>query len=96
MYVGDGIKVSKEGQKMPAVKKLHTESENVTKPEWIRGHYFGAITLLLGAGSCLLATPITFELQDGIKTTEDSETTVVDNSALNRCHSIRSRNFDGL
>lgn len=40
VYVGDGIKVSKEGKKMPGVKKLHQESENVTKPEWIRGHYF--------------------------------------------------------
>ncbi|NEP86879.1 MAG: hypothetical protein F6K18_08550 [Okeania sp. SIO2C2] len=43
--VGDGIKVGKEGKKMPAVKKLHNESENVTKSEWIRGHYFGVITL---------------------------------------------------
>ncbi|NES68866.1 MAG: hypothetical protein F6K24_28380 [Okeania sp. SIO2D1] len=46
VYVGDGIKVAKEGKKMPAVKKLHNESENVTKAEWIRGHYFGVITLL--------------------------------------------------
>ena len=78
VYVGDGIKVSKEGRKMPAVKKLHQESENVTKAEWIRGHYFGAITLLLKAGSCLQAVPVTFELQDGIKTTKDDETTIVD------------------
>lgn len=59
VYVGDGIKVGKEGKKMPAVKKLHNESENVTKPEWIRGHYFGVITLLLEAGSCLKAVPVT-------------------------------------
>lgn len=78
VYVGDGIKVSKEGRKMPAVKKLHTESENVTKPEWIRGHYFGAISLLFFAGSCSKAVPVTLELQDGIKTTKDDETTVVD------------------
>ena len=37
VYLGDGIKVSKEGRKMPGVKKLHQESENVTKAEWIRG-----------------------------------------------------------
>ncbi|NES93075.1 MAG: ankyrin repeat domain-containing protein, partial [Okeania sp. SIO2B9] len=33
VYVGDGIKVGKEGKKMPGVKKLHNESENVTKPD---------------------------------------------------------------
>lgn len=78
VYVGDGIKVSKEGKKMPAVKKLHQESENVTKPHWIRGHYFGAITLLLKAGSCCFAVPVNLELQDGVKITENDETTLVD------------------
>ncbi|WP_339379628.1 hypothetical protein [Okeania hirsuta] len=78
VYVGDGIKVGKEGKKMPGVKKLHNESENVTKPEWIRGHYFGVITILLKAGSCLKAVPVTLGLPDGIKTTEDDQTTIVD------------------
>ena len=78
VYLGDGIKVSKEGRKMPAVKRLHQEFYNVTKAEWIRGHYFGAITLLLEAGSCIKAVPVTFELQDGIKKTNDDETTVVE------------------
>lgn len=40
LYVGDGIKVGKEGRKMPGVKGLHQESTDVSKPEWIRGHYF--------------------------------------------------------
>jgi hypothetical protein len=47
VYVGDGIKVSKEGRRMPGVKQLHQESGNVGKPEWIRGHYFSALGLLL-------------------------------------------------
>jgi hypothetical protein len=51
VYVGDGIKVSKEGRRMPGVKQLHQESANVGKPEWIRGHYFSALGLLLGRGS---------------------------------------------
>ena len=45
MYVGDGIKVGKEGRKMLGVKRLHQESEDVSKPEWIRGHYFNALTI---------------------------------------------------
>ena len=38
VLVGDGIKVRKSGKKMPAVKKLHQESESNTKPEYIFGH----------------------------------------------------------
>ena len=62
MYVGDGIKVGKEGRKMPGVKGLHQESEDVSKPEWLRGHYFSALGLLLGAGQALFATPIILKL----------------------------------
>ena len=78
VYLGDGIKVGKEGRKMPAVKKLHNKSENVTKPEWIRGHYFGALALLSVTGSCLKAVPVTLGLQDGIKMAEDDETIIVE------------------
>ena len=53
VYVGDGIKVGKEGRKMPGVKRLHQESEDVSKPEWIRGHYFSALGLLLSADKAL-------------------------------------------
>jgi DDE superfamily endonuclease len=66
VYVADGIKVAKEGRKMPGVKRLHQESSDVSKPEWIRGHYFGALALLLGAGEALLAVPVAVQLQDGI------------------------------
>ena len=33
VLVGDGIKVAKRGRKMPAVKRLHQESDTNTKPE---------------------------------------------------------------
>jgi hypothetical protein len=78
IYVGDGIKVAKEGRKMPLVKKLHQESGNVTKPEWIRGHYFGAISLLLQSGNSLVAVPVTFEIQDGLQTSLVNSLTLVD------------------
>jgi hypothetical protein len=32
VLVGDGIKVAKAGRKMPAVKRLHQESDSNTKP----------------------------------------------------------------
>ena len=67
MYVGDGIKVGKEGRKMPGVKRLHQESEDVSKPEWIRGHYFNALSVLVGAGKACFALPLVLRLDDGIK-----------------------------
>ena len=66
VYVGDGIKVAKEGRKMPGVKGLHQESEDVSKPEWIRGHYFNALSILLGAGSAHFAVPVILKVHDGL------------------------------
>jgi hypothetical protein len=78
VYVGDGIKIAKEGRKMPWVKKLHQESDNVTKPEWIRGHYFGAISLFLQSGQALIAVPVGFEIQDGVEKTDKNSLSLVD------------------
>lgn len=82
VYAGDGIKVSKEGRKMPGIKGLHQESEDVSKPEWIRGHYFSALSLLLGSGSALFAVPLGLKLHDGIEPVEaDRGLTLVDKMA---------------
>jgi hypothetical protein len=74
VYVGDGIKVAKEGRQMPGVKGLHQESEDVNKPEWIRGHYFNALGVLLGAGTACFAVPLMLRLHDGIATTQTTQT----------------------
>jgi len=66
VFVADGIKTSKEGQRMPGVKRLHQESQDNSKPEWIRGHLFGMLALLTGLGSHLFATPVAVELHDGL------------------------------
>jgi hypothetical protein len=47
VVLADGLKVPKEGRKMPAVKKLHQESTNNSKPEWIWGHSFQALAQLV-------------------------------------------------
>jgi hypothetical protein len=47
VFVADGIKVPKEGRKMPAVKKLFQQSENNSKPTFIFGHSFEALGLLV-------------------------------------------------
>jgi len=38
LIVADGIKVGKEGKKMPAVKWLHQDSDSNSKAEYIMGH----------------------------------------------------------
>ena len=51
---------------MPGVKQWHQESANVGKPAWIRGHYFSALSLLLGRVPALFAVPLRLKLHDGI------------------------------
>jgi hypothetical protein len=95
LYVGDGIKVGKEGRKMPGVKGLHQESSNVSKPEWIRGHYFSALGLLLGTGGALFAVPIVFKLHDGIEAveTESQTLTLVDQMAALCIHHMSAGSY---
>jgi hypothetical protein len=65
ILVGDGVKQSKEGRKMPGVKRLHQESENSGKAEFIWGHMFGTIGVLVGNVDKLLCLPLSATLQDG-------------------------------
>jgi hypothetical protein len=48
VIVGDGIKISKEAERMPGVKRLHQESENSGKAPYIYGHHWGVIGILSG------------------------------------------------
>lgn len=47
VFLGDGIKIPKEGKKMPGVKKLHQESDDNSKASYIMGHSFQALSLLV-------------------------------------------------
>ncbi|ETT49749.1 hypothetical protein C162_12713 [Paenibacillus sp. FSL R7-269] len=68
VLVGDGMKQTKEARRMPGVKKLHQESENVSKGEYIFGHLFGAIGILAGTPRKWFCLPLFINLQDGIQT----------------------------
>ena len=48
LLAGDGIKISKEAEKMPGVKRLHQESDNSGKAPYIYGHHHGVIGILAG------------------------------------------------
>ena len=66
LLVGDGLKVPKEGRKMPAVKKLHQESESNTKPSYIFGHYCQAVAILAGTVKSVFAVPLASRIHDGV------------------------------
>jgi uncharacterized protein (UPF0332 family) len=65
--VGDGVKQSKEGRRMPGVKRLHQESEDSSKGEYIWGHLFGGISVLAERGGKCFSLPLALRIQDGVK-----------------------------
>ncbi len=73
LLIGDGIKVSKEAKKMPAVKSLHQDSENSGKAQYIRGHHFGYVGLLVGSLGKAFCLPLQGELHEGVQHTRPAE-----------------------
>lgn len=63
----DGCKVSKEGARMPGVRRLHQESATSSKGPTIFGHMFGAVGVLCGAVGHCLCVPMKVNLQDGMR-----------------------------
>ncbi len=77
--VADGIKAPKEGKRMPAVKLLHQESQNNTKPEFIMGHSFQALSLLVhSAGGQVAAVPLTSRIHEGLVFSNRDSRTLLD------------------
>ena len=68
VLAGDGVKESKEGRKMPGTKKMHQESDNSSKAEYIWGHLFGGVGVLASVGTKCFCIPLALLLQDGVKT----------------------------
>ncbi len=67
VLIGDGIKVAKEAERMPGVKKLHQESENSGKATWIFGHHFGVVGMLVGTADKCFCAPLAAELHEGVQ-----------------------------
>jgi hypothetical protein len=78
VLIGDGIKLAKTGRKMPAVKKLHQQSTNNTKPEFIYGHSCQAIALLVGYAQSFFALPLTCRIHEGLVFSNRQTKTLLD------------------
>lgn len=71
ILIGDNIKVAKEAKKMPAVKRLHQDSDNSGKAEYISGHNHGVIGVLAQSNKNLSCIPVLSELQEGVNQIKD-------------------------
>ena len=78
VLLGDGLKVPKSGRKMPAVKLLHQQSDSNTKPEYIMGHSFQAIALLVSACQSMFAVPLASRIHEGIVFSNRDHRTLLD------------------
>lgn len=65
VLVGAGVKQSKDGRRMPGVKKLFQESENSAKPEYIHGYMFGGLGILTGTVRNWTCIPLSICLAGG-------------------------------
>jgi hypothetical protein len=82
VLIADGLKVPKEGRKMPAVKSLHTESGNNSKPPYIMGHSFQALSLLVRGGrGAVLAVPLVSRIHEGVLFTNRDHRSLLDKLA---------------
>lgn len=82
VLLADGIKAPKTGRKMPAVKKLHQESQNNTKPEFIFGHSCQAIAVVVRAASSFCAVPLACRIHEGVVFTNRDHRTLLDKLIL--------------
>jgi hypothetical protein len=78
VLVGDGIKVGKSGRKMPAVKKLHQQSESNTKPSYIMGHSCQAVCVLAHGLLSVVAIPLAARIHEGLIFSNRDKRTLLD------------------
>lgn len=82
LLCGDGLKVPKEGRKMPAVKLLHQESDSNNKAEFIMGHSCQVVSLLVGALESFFAIPLASRIHEGIVLSNRTKMTLLDKMIL--------------
>ncbi len=79
VFIADGLKVAKEGKKMPAVKSLHQESEDNSKPAFIMGHSFQAVGILAkGLLGVLFCVPLASRIHEGLVWSNRDRRTLLD------------------
>jgi len=97
VYVADGLKVAKEGKKMPGVKKLHQASENNSKASYIMGHSFQTVALLVGtAGGHVAAVPLISRIHEGLVWFPGDRRSLLDKLAAMFLETVATNSRPGL
>ena len=66
LCIGDGIKIPKEAEKQPGLKRLHNESQNSTKPEKFIGHHFACLAFIAEKFGKYFGVLHAAEIQEGV------------------------------
>ena len=67
VLIGDHTMTAKDGRRMPGVVTLHQDSEPQSKPNYFRGHFWGAIGLLIGTVAEPFCLPLSLRIHQGFK-----------------------------
>ncbi len=89
----EGIKIGKEGMKMPGVKLLHQQSENNTKAEYIIGNSIQAVSLLVKAAKSYIPVPLVGRIHKGFITSNRNNKTLIDKIIELLNYSKNGKNF---
>ena len=79
ILVLDGINIAKEGQSMPSVQSLHQVSASNSKAEYIMGHFFQCVGILVGRPlNTIFSVPLFGRIHLGTKVTNADKRTLFD------------------
>jgi hypothetical protein len=79
---GDHTNTPKDGRRMPGVVALHQDSETQSKASFFRGHFWGAICLVVGSMVAPFGLPLDLKIHQGFvhigkhQSAEDSKETL--------------------
>ena len=66
VLLGDHTCVPKDGRQMPCVVTMHQHSETQSKPSYFRGHYWGAVGMLIGSMTSPFCIPLSLGIHQGL------------------------------
>ena len=75
VLIGDHTMTAKDGRRMPGVVTLHQDSETQSKPSYFRGHFWGAIGLLVGTVGEPFCLPLSLHIHQGFTHLRQPDTT---------------------
>ena len=67
ILIGDNVKESKSGKKMPGVKKLYQESGNSKTKRYTWGHFYGRNGVVVGDENKQFLLPVSMAIHDGVR-----------------------------